>query len=331
VRIAGLHSSAEREKLLDCAGMTPFAPNQIEDDGADLHLCAVIDSGKVHARCSLWWSEVPPFAAHKVGAIGHYASADDASASTLLEAAVGILCEHGCNFVVGPMDGNTWRHYRFVTELGAEPPFFLEPANPPEWPLQFERAGFKPLAEYFSALNTNLAHEDERIARHTIRLAQRGVKIRSAGGEDLEQQLERIYGVSRIAFAQNFLYTEIAEREFRAQYAKILPFVRPELVLLAECGPELVGYLFAIPDLAQATRGEPIDTFIIKTVAILPNPDLRGLGGVLVARAHQQGMQSGFSRCIHAQMHENNISRNISGHYATTMRRYTLYSREILS
>jgi hypothetical protein len=90
-----------------------------------------------------------------------------------------------------------------------------------------------------------------------------------------------------------------------------------------------VGYLFAVPDLAQAARGEAIDTFLIKTVAILPDPDLRGLGSVLVARAHQQGLRIGFRRCIHALMHESNVSRNISGHYATTMRRYTLYSREI--
>jgi GNAT superfamily N-acetyltransferase len=100
-------------------------------------------------------------------------------------------------------------------------------------------------------------------------------------------------------------------------------------VLLAERGGELTGYLFAIPDLAQAARGAAIDTFLIKTVAILPDADLRGLGSVLVARAHEQGSRLGFRRCIHALMHENNISRNISGHSAATMRRYTLYGREI--
>jgi GNAT superfamily N-acetyltransferase len=331
MNIVALHSSAERQALADAARVPPFDASQIDDHGADLHLCAVADSGEVHARCSLWWNKVPPFPAHKVGVIGHYASAGDEHASALLQEALNTLCQHGCSVAIGPMDGNTWRHYRFVTEPGAAPPFFLEPANPPEWPLQFERAGFRPLAEYFSALNTNLALEDERIARHAARLAEHGVTTRTAEGEDLIEQLGRIYGVSRIAFTQNFLYTELPEDAFRAQYAKILPYARPELVLLAECGTELAGYLFAIPDLAQAARGEPVDTLLIKTVAILPNPHLRGLGSVLVARAHQQGLRMGFRRCIHALMHENNISRNISGHYAATMRRYTLYSREIPS
>ena len=72
-----------------------------------------------------------------------------------------------------------------------------------------------------------------------------------------------------------------------------------------------------------------MDTFLIKTVAILPHADLRGLGGVLVSRAQQAGHALGFRRCIHALMHEDNVSRRISGHYAETMRRYTLYSREI--
>jgi GNAT superfamily N-acetyltransferase len=329
--VVALHSSEERRTIANMSGSPPFDASQIDDHGTDVHLCAVSQSGEVQARCSLWWNEVPPFAAHKVGVIGHFASAEGASASAVLEEALNNLRLHGCTIAIGPMDGNTWRHYRFVTERGAEPPFFLEPENPLEWPLQFERAGFKPLAEYFSGLNTNLELEDERIARHTARLAERGIKIRTAEGANLEEQIGRIYNVSRVAFTQNFLYTEIPESAFRAQYAKILPHVHPELVLLAECGAELVGYLFAIPDFAQAASGVPIDTFLIKTVAILPNPDLRGLGSVLVARAHRQGLRIGFRRCIHALMHENNVSRNISGHYAKTMRRYTLFSREISS
>ena len=35
---------------------------------------------------------------------------------------------------VGPLDGSTWRRYRLVTERGVEPPFFMEPDNPDDWP-----------------------------------------------------------------------------------------------------------------------------------------------------------------------------------------------------
>ena len=128
---------------------------------------------------------------------------------------------------------------------------------------------------------------------------------------------------------QNFLYTEIPEAEFVAMYEPLLPIVRPELVLIAEKAGRCVGYLFAIPDLAMKTRGSAIDTFIIKTVSILPEPELRGLGSLLVARAQQIGHELGFRRCIHALMFEDNISLNISRHYASVMRKYTLYFKDL--
>ena len=331
MKIVALTSPSDREKLLNAMELPPFGANQIDEHNADLHLCVLSKGGEVVAHCSLWWKAVPKFEQHKVGVIGHYASADDDSAAYLIEEAIGCLRRQSCIVAVGPMDGNTWRRYRFVTDSGTEPTFFLEPANPPEWPRQFERAGFARLAEYFSALNVDLTQKDERSPRHEVRLADLGIQVRTAERDNLEEQPGRIYEVSRIAFMQNFLYTEIPEDAFRAQYTKILPHVRRELVLLAERNSELVGYLFAIPDLAQASRGAAIDTFLIKTVAILPDAELRGLGSVLVARAHDQGLRIGFRRCIHALMHESNISRNISGHFATTMRRYAVYSRVISS
>jgi len=327
--IIAVSSAFDREKLVNATQLPPFVATQIDEHNADIHLCVLGKTGEVHAHCSLWWKAVPKYGAHKVGVIGHYGSGEDDSAACLIEEAIRHLGRQSCTVAIGPMDGNTWHRYRFVTESGTEPTFFLEPVNPPQWPFQFQRAGFAPVAEYFSALNSDLARTDERSARHEARLEDRGIVVRTAEGENLEELLGRIYRVSRIAFTHNFLYTEIPEPAFRAQYAKILPHVRPELVLLAERHSELVGYLFAIPDLAQAARGSVIDTFLIKTVAILPNRELRGLGSVLVARAHEQGLRIGFRRCIHALMHESNISRNISGHFAETMRRYTVYSREI--
>ena len=105
--------------------------------------------------------------------------------------------------------------------------------------------------------------------------------------------------------------------------------IRPELVIIADCANEPVGYVFAIPNLAQAARGEAVDTAVLKTVAVLPGRMSAGLGGVLVARCQQAARSLGFRRVIHALMHENNNSLNLSGHYATLFRRYTLYSRPL--
>jgi GNAT superfamily N-acetyltransferase len=334
MRVVALTAPEQRSAFPQAAALPVFDPQRIREHAADEHLCAVSASGETQAYCSLWWNETPPLAAHKIGTIGHYASACDEAAAALLEEAIARLGEKECTLAVGPMDGNTWRSYRFATDAGPgepqEQPFFMEPANPPEWPHQFERAGFKHLAEYTSALNGDLSRADGRVDSIALKLENAGVRVRSARASDLPTDLARIYQVSRIAFTRNFLCTELPEQAFLAQYTPLLNRIQPDLLLLAERSEDLVGYLFAIPDFAQAARGSPIDTFLIKTVAILPEPALRGLGGLLVERAHQAGRQLGFRRCIHALMHEDNVSRNISRHSATTMRRYTLFGREIV-
>jgi GNAT superfamily N-acetyltransferase len=329
IRVVACAAASEIAHLAEAASLPRFSPSDFESQCANLHLCAQEDHGEVQARCSLWWSDVPQYKQHRVGIIGHYAAANNSAAAAVLAEAHKRLRIAGCTFAIGPMNGNTWRSYRFVTEPGDQPPFFLEPTNPPQWPAQFVAAGLSPLASYFSALNSDLSRTDPRIEDVAKRMAEAGVVIRVANS-DLRRELAAIYAVSRVSFRNNFLYTELPEPEFAAMYEPVLPHARPELVLLAEQRGHCVGYLFAIPDFAQAARGGKIDTFIIKTVAILPHAELRGLGGLLVARAQQLGHGLGFQRCIHALMFENNISLNISRHYATVMRKYTLYFKELV-
>jgi GNAT superfamily N-acetyltransferase len=328
MRVTECSNASEIDALVQAASLPRFKPADFDAQYADVHLCAVSEGGGVQARCSLWWNHVPAYEQHRLGVIGHYSAAGDEAATAVLAAAQERLRLAGCTLAVGPMNGSTWRSYRFVTERGEQPPFFLEPMNPPEWPLQFEREGFLSLASYFSALNSDLSRPDPRIPAIEKRMADAGVAIRSASA-DLRREMEKIYGVSQVSFRQNFLYTEIPEAEFVAMYQPLFSLVRPELVLIAERASECVGYLFAIPDLAQKARDLDVDTFIIKTVSILPRPEIRGLGTLLVARAQQLGHEMGFRHCIHALMFEDNISLNISRHYAAIMRKYTLYSKEL--
>ncbi len=328
MRVVDCSSVSEIASSTAAAPLPPFNPSDFETQRADLHLRALSDSSGEVARCSLWWNHVPAYEQHRVGVIGHYAATNDEGAAAVLATAQERLRTAGCTLAIGPMNGNTWRSYRFITVRGAEPMFFLEPANPPEWPPQFERAGFSSLASYFSALNRDLSRPDPRVATLEKKIAEAGVVIRSANA-DLQRELKNIYAVSQVSFRHNFLYTEIPEAEFIAMYEPVLPMARPELVLFAERAGECVGYLFAIPDFALKARGDDVNTFIVKTVSILPHPELRGLGTLLVARVQQLGREMGFRRCIHALMFENNVSLNISRHYATVMRKYTLYSRDL--
>lgn len=293
---------------------------------ADEHLCAEDGS----ARCSLWWTITPPFPNERLGVIGHFAGTSPESARAVLQAAMSRLTEQSCTLAIGPMDGNTWRRYRVLTERGSEPPFFMEPDNPDWWRESFESTGFAPLSVYSSSLVSDLGRKDPRMERTLERLTRQGVTIRNLDPARFEEDLKLIYEVSVISFTGNYLYTELPEAGFLSQYLPYREKIRPELVFLAEYEDAPVGYLFAIPDYAEALRGERVRTIIGKTLAVIPGRKFGGLGVVLTNLLHERALRSGFERVIHALQHEENDRvRNMSEHYGQVMRRYTLYSRRL--
>jgi len=288
------------------------------------------DGARIAARCSLWWSDVPPMVGHKLGAIGHFAASDAAAAAALLSEACRELQLNGCTIAVGPMDGNTWRKYRLVVEPKTEPPFFLEPTNPVSWPAYFTDNGFGVLASYSSGLNTDLSVRDPRADEVESRFAERGIVLRPLNPTDFDGELHRIYSVVEVSFRPNFLYTPLPEEEFAAQYTAVRAVVIPDLVVLAEHEGRTVGFLFCLPDVLEQRRTGALRTAIIKTMAILPERSkYGGLGTLMADHIHRRAHELGLSRMIHALMQDTNQSRNISDRTGTTMRRYALFAREL--
>jgi GNAT superfamily N-acetyltransferase len=316
------------ERFCSLAGF-PLAPEMMTRQVPDSSWVLSDADGRPVGRCSLWWKATPSLEGRRVGYVGHFAVTEDAAAVPLLQLGCEQLREQGCEVAVGPVDGNTWQRYRLLTERGSEPPYFLEPDNPDDWPGHFLAAGFSPLAGYCSALNTDLDVGDPRLPGIAQTLADAGIRIRPLDSSHFEEEMRRVHALSLVSFRNNFLYTPIAEAEFMSQYTALRPHVRDELVLLAEQGNELVGFLFAFPDYLRARRGEVMDTVILKTLAVHPDRSGLGLGTMLMARGHEVGRKLGFRRAIHALFHESNRSGRISGHTARVFRRYTLYEHPL--
>jgi predicted N-acetyltransferase YhbS len=313
------------DRIRPGASTAPLTAAQFSAHAPERALALVDSAGVLLARASCWWTGTPALPGQRVGVVGHFAAEDGDSARAVLDAACACLASADCTCCVGPMDGNTWRSYRLVTEPGTAPPFFLEPTNPPSFPDYFTGAGFNVLATYSSASAPSLTGADPRVPPAEARVAAEGIVIRSLRIDDADAELGRIFALSLDSFSRNFLYTPITEAEFLEQNRRILPFVVPELVLLAEQGGALVGFLFAVPDVLQT----PPEAVVIKTVAVSPDLGRIGLGGLLVATAHQRAHRLGFGRVIHALMHDQNVSRIISQHYAETIRRYAVFVRPI--
>ncbi len=313
-------------------GAAPLDGSTWHRDGADVHLIVIDDKDILQARCSLWWSAVPRHGQFRLGTIGHYAACDNRAASTLLAEACHQLAENGCDYAVGPMDGSTWKSYRFVTDPGDQPPFFLEPVNSSDYPEQFVKAGFDPYAEYLSALRSGPIETVTDIGDAERRLDALGVIFRQIDMKRLENELLAVHRASLLMFRDNVLYSPISEDDFLALYLPVLPMTRPETFLLAERNGELVGFIFGIPDYLQAQRGQHVDTLIIKTLARHPGPDYTGLGAVLLRRCETIGLeQFGWHRSIHALMHVNNASIALSKRSAIPIRRYALFGKDLTS
>ncbi len=283
----------------------------------------------VTACCSLWWGNTPRLDDRRIGYIGHYAASRRGAARTLLRHAVQRLAARGCQLAIAPVNGSTWRNYRFVIDGGSRPPFFLEPQNPREWVEDLTAAGFAPRATYRSAITERLDDEAPRLHAIERRLRDQGVTLRPLDPARIEDDLQRIHALALACFRQNFLYTAISKTAFLADYMKIVELVRSEQLRLAERDGTLIGFVFAVPDHAQAGRGEAIDTLILKTVAVRPGRAWAGLGRVLIHEVNRMAARDGYRKVIHALMHESNASLAYSRRIASPLRRYAVFSRSL--
>lgn len=327
--LALLEDSREFAGLPAVAGLPALDADAVAGDSPDAHWALVERQGRSIGRCSLWWRAAPPCGDHRIGVIGHYAARDGAAARQLLTRACDELRRRGCTMAVGPMDGNTWRNYRLVTERGSQPPFFLEPENPQDWPDHFLSNGFGILGEYFSALNSNLDREAPMTGRIDEQMSALGVEIRPLDAGQFVQDLRRIYSVATSSFQENLLYTPISVERFIDLYRPLQNLVDNDFILIAEHHGQPIGFNFAIPDLCQAERGEKIDTLIVKTLAIQPGHAYTGLGYLLLERVRSSAYEAGYTRLIHALVRDLPYLRRMTDKFARQIRRYAIFSKEL--
>lgn len=309
-----------------------------------------LQEGVPRARAALLTCEGLTGAPGVTGMIAHFG----ATGPEAREAAIAVLREGtrrlldgGADRVVGPMDGSTWDRYRLALSPpdGAPepPPFLTEPVNPPEWPVWFEEAGFRPVERYLSRL-VPLDALEERARGLDERLAEAGIGIVALDRSRFDAALDEIHALSLAAFAENPYYAPIGREVFRAMYEPVRQFLVPDLVLLARRGDELVGFVFGFPDLLDpaaregtpggpggaggpGSRGRPTRV-VAKSMAVAPDARGSGLGSLLLHEFNRRAAAAGFSAVIHALMHVENASHRISRRGGDVYREYALYGVE---
>lgn len=228
--------------------------------------------------------------------LGNVSFKSPQAGAELLQQALLRVRDAGFDRVLGPMAGDTWHSYRFISESDDTPAFLMEPANRPHEPQIFASAGFKPIARYFSA-RMSLATYDP-----TPLPAPADFTIEPWDGNDPDALFREVFALSSQAFAGNAFYTPITEPAFLEMYKLVIPMLKRELIFFAR-RPDgtLAGFLFAIPNYAE---GLDTKTVILKTYASF----LPGAGRHMVHACHSAARAMGFETMIHALIHDDNRS-----------------------
>ncbi len=220
--------------------------------------------------------------------------------------------------IIGPMSGDTWHSYRFVSDSDGSAPFLMEPSNKPHEPEVFQSAGFAEISRYFSA------RVPLQAAGSTAPPDGSSFVVEAWDGTDPKVLFRQVFELSTRAFSNNAFYKPISEADFLAMYMPVVPMMKRDLILFARRKDgTLAGFLFGIPNYAE---GPNPTSAILKTYASLEP----GAGRHLAHRFHKTAFSMGYDTAIHALIHDDNTSADRSAaEGATIFRRYTLLGRKL--
>lgn len=278
------------------------------------------------------------------GMLGFFEALSDQAEAVagLFRESIAWLRERGAGVIVGPMDGDTWHRYRLNVGPFDQPPFLLEPYNPPGYERLWTGQGFTLLERYFSKRVDPAAVVDHLATRCGEAVAA-GYRLRPLDPQRFRDELRRIYELSRRIFSRNFLYTEISEADFLDLYAGSRALVDPDLVWFAQSpAGEDVGFLFAYPDLFRAVAAMGGERGVLaklrflwhrkeagavdfKTLGVLSEHRRSGVAAALFHEGHRRALEKGYRVANHCLYREGNPSGDLDGGAGETLREYHLY------
>lgn len=214
---------------------------------------ALDDRGEILATAAALVNE--PFNRHWNASIGHLAYFDarpgrDDAGEAVLTAACDWLQSGGCRTARhGFMPG--WQ-FPLTIDAYEETPTFLHCVNPPRYHRIFKNAGFateRALVEYRITFTPHIADHYRRLVSQA---ASAGVALRSWDFAHLEQETERFCELNNECFARHWAMPQFTVAELSGLTIGLKDFLVADFTAFAEADGQIVGYVYATPDLNQA-------------------------------------------------------------------------------
>lgn len=238
--------------------------------------------------------------------LGNYqCTKNDAYAHTLLEEVNQYALNNGFKNLMGPMCGSTWYSYRFNDP--PNPLFFLESVHKDYYPDQWKKEGFELIAKYQT--NVETLSQLEVFPDQQDLIGNGKLSIRPFSMEHAQRDLVYLHRFCSDQFVNNVLYSPISEAAFLKLYQPLLPLLDPEYMMMVFDKKEMVGLLFAVPDLYNPEQ------IVVKTIARNLSSKYKGLAHAMSVLFVRKAIKDGYKKMVHAYIHVDNNSSSLSSNF----------------
>ena len=230
----------------------------------------------------------------------------------LFEIAYDWARERNLNQIVGPKGLGPLDGYGMLVE-GYEfrPAMTMMNYNPPYYPVFMDALRFQKEVDFVSCY---LSAEKFKLPERVHRIAERAAKRSGLSVKRFKNKSELLSWAPRIGktynetFVENWEYYPLTEREIDFVVNEILTFADPKLVKIIVHGDDVVGFLFAFPDVSaaiQRNHGRLLPFGIIDLVIELKHTKWVALNGAgVLPKFHGRGGNALLYSEIEKTIHE---------------------------
>ncbi|MDH7604710.1 MAG: hypothetical protein QHH13_07405 [Melioribacter sp.] len=306
----------DKKKILD-REKNPFFEH------ADMELFLAEKNGELAGRIAAIKNDLHnQYHNDKVGFFGFFECINNQEvANKLFDAAKEWLKSKGLNAMRGPANPSSNDEYGMLLEGFDDEPRLLMPYNPKYYLELCENYGFKKAKDLYAYKLENKKVISSDKLRRVAEIAQKRskIKITELNMKDFKNELEKVKYVYNKAWAPNWGFVPMTDKEIDAMAKDLKPLVEPSLVLFGEIDNQLVGFALVMLDFNQIfktmngrllpfnfiklfTQRKKITWARILTLGIIPEYQKRGLDAVfyweIVNRAAKLGIYLGEASWI---------------------------------
>ncbi len=285
----------------------------------------------------------------QTGFFGFFESVDNAEvASTLFGAAEEWLRAKGMQALRGPMNFSTNDTCGLLCEGFDASPVIMMTYNPKYYLELVESCGFTRIKELYAYHFEHTMPMPERFVRLAQRtLADESIVFRTIDMKHFQREVGLVMEIYNDAWAANWGFVPMTEKEFEHLAKELKPVVDPDLVYIAEVNGEPAGFSLTLPDYNQILKDVNGRLFPFGIFKLLLNrkkitrvrvitlgvkkkfQHKRGLAPAFYYETYRRGIDKGYTLGEFSWILEDNVlmNRALQAMGAILYKKYAIYEK----